>query len=515
MYLGAMVQLQLRTCGISGCALFAALQLAAQQGPPVAWQLSHGESYTEQVEGLWATGDGGYVVAGSVFVTDSVGPILVGDWDVRLWKVDAQGTVQWERTYGGSDADKAMAVVGGAAGGYRVAGHTSSVDGDVSGALGGGDVWVLELDADGMLLGQRCYGGSGTDEAWDMAATADGGCVLVGHSNSTDGEVEPTAGVQDYWVLRLDAAGDIVWQHTYGGALNDEAWAVVVAPDGGCYVAGSTRSLDGDLGGSAGEEDFGVLRLSAAGELLWQRSLGGSSIDLATAIALRAGGGCVVGGVTYSSDGDVTEHGGMGDGWLVALDAAGVLQWERSYGDARANVVIDLCPGHGGGYVGVGTDADSPQLDLWLQRVDEAGTVQWEAVYGGSGDDQGRRVRATSDGGYVLGGHSYSNDGDVGSNNGLQDLWLVKLGVDAIGIAEAGTALPAVQLRVDGRRVWLRTAEPVSGEVVLYDAQGHLLRQLPMRGAELEVDLSGLAAGGYVINLVADGQRRSVPVVLR
>jgi hypothetical protein len=147
--------------------------------------------------------------------------------------------------------------------------------------------------------------------------------------------------------------------------------------------------------------------------------------------------------------------------------------------------------------------------------VDEAGTVQWEAVYGGSGDDQGRRVLSTPDGGYLLGGHSYSNDGDVGSNNGLQDLWLVKLGVDAIGIAEAGTALPAVQLRVDGRRVWLRTAEPVSGQVVLYDAQGHLLRQLPMRGAELEVDLSGLAAGGYVINLVADGQRRSVPVVLR
>jgi hypothetical protein len=419
------------------------------------------------VEGLWATGDGGYVVAGSVFVTDSVGPILVGDWDVRLWKVDAQGTVQWERTYGGSDADKAMAVVGSAAGGYRVAGHTSSVDGDVSGALGGGDVWVLELDADGVLLGQRCYGGSGTDEAWDMAATADGGCVLVGHSNSTDGEVEPTAGVQDYWVLRLDAAGDIVWQHTYGGALNDEAWAVVVAPDGGCYVAGSTRSMDGDLGGSAGEEDFGVLRLSAAGELLWQRSLGGSSIDLATAIALRAGGGCVVGGVTYSSDGDVTEHGGMGDGWLVALDATGVLQWERSYGDARANVVIDLCPGHGRWLCGRGHRCGQPAAGPVAAARGRGGTVQWEAVYGGSGDDQGRRVRATPDGGYVLGGHSYSNDGDVGSNNGLQDLWLVKLGVDAIGIAEAGTALPAVQLRVDGRRVWLRTAEPVSGEVVV------------------------------------------------
>ena len=132
-----MVQLQLRMCGISGCVLFAALQLAAQQGPPVAWQLSHGESYTEQVEGLWATGDGGYVVAGSVFVTDSVGPILVGDWDVRVWKVDAQGTVQWERTYGGSDADKAMAVVGSAAGGYRVAtGSGSESASSISKSLG-------------------------------------------------------------------------------------------------------------------------------------------------------------------------------------------------------------------------------------------------------------------------------------------------------------------------------------------------------------------------------------------
>lgn len=487
----------------------------AQPGPPITWQQAYGDDYTEQAEGIWPTADGGIVVAGSVFVTEGVGKGTVGDWDVRVWKVDALGALVWEHTYGGSAEDKAMAVIGSPAGGFRVVGHTNSADGDVGGSIGGTDVWLLEVDADGTLLGQRCYGGSGTDEAWDMAPTADGGCVIVGHSNSMDGQVGPTAGGSDYWVLRLNAAGDIVWQRSVGGSLADEAWAVEVAPDGGFFVAGWTSSVDGDFGGSAGEEDYGIVRLSADGELVWQRSLGGTSRDQATAICSRTAGGCVVGGITYSSDGDVTEQGGQGDGWLVALDEAGELQWQRTYGGTHANAIIDLIPSPGGGYVGVGTDANSPQLDLWALRVDETGTLLWEAVYGGSADDQGRCVLTTPDGGYLLGGHSYSNDGDVGSNNGLQDMWLVELGADVVGISDHRTDLAALRVAVEGRRVLLSCTTPVKGQVMLIDARGAVLRSFAMTGAEKTLDLNGLAAGSYLLRLHTDAMQRTVPLIIR
>lgn len=504
-----------RVSSVLCCALYASILSWAQQGPAIAWQQTFGDDFTEQAEGIWCMADGAVVVAGSVFATEGVGKGTVGDWDARVWKVDAQGALVWERTFGGSATDKAMAVIGSPAGGFRVVGHTDSADGDVEGAIGGSDVWLLELDAEGALLGQRCYGGSSTDEAWDMAATADGGCVIVGHSNSMDGQVGPTAGGSDYWVLRLNATGDIVWQRSVGGSLADEAWAVDVAPDGGFYVAGSTSSVDGDFGGSAGEEDYGIVRLSADGALVWQRTLGGSWRDQATAIRSRTAGGCVVGGITFSSDGDVTEQGGQGDGWLVALDDAGEVQWQRSYGGTHANAIIDLVPAPGGGYVGVGTDTNSPQLDLWALRVDDTGALLWEAVYGGSADDQGRCVLNTPEGGYLLGGHSYSNDGDVGSNNGLQDMWLVELGVDVVGMPEDRTDLAALRVAVEGRRVIVSCTNPVKGQVLLYDARDTLQRSFAMTGTEKTVDLDGLAAGTYMLGLHADAMQRTVPLILR
>lgn len=483
------------------------LYTQAQQAPPILWQVNHAEEYTEQAEGVVLTADGGYVVAGSVFITDTVGgKFSIGDWDVRVWKLDADGALLWMRTYGGSDADQARAIVA-TANGFRVVGHTSSVDGDVSGALGGGDVWLLELDADGLLLGQRCYGGSGTDEAWDATATSDGGCIVVGHSNSVDGEVSPTAGVQDQWVLRLDAAGSIVWQNTFGGSLTDEAWAVVAAPDDGCFVAGASRSPNGTFTGANGEEDYTVLRLRPTGEILWQHRLGGSSVDIATTLCPRAGGGCLVGGVTYSADGDVTTNGGLGDGWLAALDDAGTLLWQRSYGGPRANVFIDLSPAPGGGYIGVGTDADGPQLDLWVLRIDAAGEPLWEAALGGSADDQGRTVRPTNDGSFILVGHALSSNGDLTGNFGEQDMWAVKLGSDAVGIAPVMDAAFPWQLRSDGVQAWVLSATPITGEVRLHDMHGRIVRAAPMAGTEVRLSLADLAPGAYTITLHANGKR--------
>jgi hypothetical protein len=198
-----------------------------------------------------------------------------GTGEVRQPADDDGIYLEWQRCLGGTKDDEASCVRQTADGGYIVAGYTESNNGDASGNHGRFDLWVTKLDKDGNQnsypVWQKCLGGSMDEYAQDVQQTADGGYIVAGITNSNDGDVSGNHGAKDFWVVKLNAKGKIIWQKCLGGSRVDIAYGVEQTKDGGYIVAGFTESNNGDVKGKhgkAGSADFWVVKLNAKGEII-------------------------------------------------------------------------------------------------------------------------------------------------------------------------------------------------------------------------------------------------------
>lgn len=352
------------------------------QPPAIDWSRCIGGSGGDSPQVVRATTDGGYILAGSTSSTDGDVAAIQGASDCWVVKLAADGTIIWERTVGGSSADQALDVVESADGGYLVAGTTLSPD--VPGYHGGGvsDYLVFKLSADGGLLWQRALGGSNEElvilaindhlfRNW-LVPAADGGCFFAGAPFSIDGDVTGAHGTSttDIWVVRLGPDGALQWQRTLGGSEMEVPYGILATADGGATVMGATFSADGDVTGQHGEGDVWVAHLTDGGDIAWARTFGGSAEEVPYNMTRTADGGYAIGAVTSSTDGDVTGAPGGGDWWLLKLRADGTLQWQRSLGGPGYEHNVDVLPAADGGYFMLGTTTSSDGGDLAGSHVD-------------------------------------------------------------------------------------------------------------------------------------------------
>jgi hypothetical protein len=247
-------------------------------------------------------------------------------------KLDDIGAIQWQKCLGGSGDDRATDIQQTLDGGYIVAGQSNSNDGDVSGNHGSSDFWIVKLDGNGNIEWQRSLGGAGFDAAQAIQQTPDEGYIVAGTSDSNDGDVTGNNGGMDYWIVKLDDTGTIQWQNSWGGTGNDNPSAILQTSDGAYVVVGATESNDGDVSENQGGWDLWLIKLDASGSLQLQRTLGGSGDDGAGSIRETPDAGFILAGSTSSNDGDVSGNHGLDDCWIVKLDASGVLQWQRTFG---------------------------------------------------------------------------------------------------------------------------------------------------------------------------------------
>ena len=343
--------------------------------------------------------------------------------------------IEWQKCLGGSIGEPAYSIQQSADGGFVVAGYSWSIDGDVSGNHGLSDYWIVKLDTAGNLVWQKSFGGSNNDVAWAMDQTADGGFVVAGYSRSNDGDITSNAGLTDYCIMKLDAAGNLEWQKSLGGSDDDWAYAIRQTTEGGFIVAGHSKSNDGDVSGNHGDWDYWVVNLDVNGNLLWQRSLGGSDEDEAYAVVQTADGGFVIAGGSDSNDGDASGNHGDGDAWIVKLDLNGNLLWQKSLGGSGDDYAYSIQQTTDGNLIVAGSSPSNDgdvsgnhgHTDYWIMKLDDSGNLLWQKSLGGSDYDQVNSIQQTIDGGFIVAGYSYSSDGDVSVNHGLNDYWIVKL----------------------------------------------------------------------------------------
>ncbi len=295
-----------------------------------------------------------------------------------------------------------------------------------------------------VLQAENSFGGREVDHAFSIQQTRDGGFITAGHTQSNNADVRGNHGNFDFWVVKLDKNGTIKWQKCLGGTIDETAFRVRQTTDGGYIVAGEANSNGGQVTGNHGVLDFWVVKLDSSGNLLWEKSLGGSKDDFATSIQQTKDGGYIVAGGTFSNDGDVTGHHGQtitADYWVVKLDANGNKQWEKSYGGSNGDIAMSVIQTKDGGYVVAGNSTsnngdvsgvhDFIYGDFWIIKLNSQGNLQWQKALGGSDYEQANSIQQTKDGGFITCGWSRSNDGDVSGNHGDYDFWVVKF--DAAG----------------------------------------------------------------------------------
>lgn len=410
--------------------------LTLSQSPIIEWQKSLGGTSFDESYSVVQTTDGGYIVAGDSWSNNGdVSGNHGGSKDYWIVKLDVNGVIEWQKSLGGTGWDEARSVQQTLDGGYIIAGSSESVDGDVSGNHGTADYWVVKLDASGNISWQKSLGGSGPDIANALELTIDGGSIVAGYSRSIDGDVLGNHGDFDYWIVKLDASGNIAWQKSLGGTGEEKAKSIQQTIDGGYVVAGYSLSNDGDVTGNHGGPDYWIVKLNATGDISWQKSFGGSYSDYANSIVQTTEGGYIVAGSSTSQDGDVIANTGIADYWIVKLDINGSIEWQKNIGGTNTDEANSIKQKSDGGFIVAGISWSSDvnltnnfgASDFWLVSLDANGNITWQKNMGGLNPEEASSIEQTSDGGFIVAGKSWSNDIDVSGNHGETDYWVVKL----------------------------------------------------------------------------------------
>ncbi len=235
-------------------------------------------------------------------------------------KLNAQGTLEWRKYFGGTNNDRAHAVVTAHDQGYVMAGFSESDDFDISDSRGSYDFWVVKIGDEGELVWEHSYGGTGIDIAQDIAKTEDGGYIITGSTISTDGDISASHGESDVWVIKIDAQGTLLWEHTYGGAAFDAAESIRPTQDGGYVISGNSKSKDQDLTANAGENDLWLLKIDAQGTILWQQTFGGTDLEFAFDAIETSDSGLILVGESKSTDFNALENKGGTDLVLIKIE---------------------------------------------------------------------------------------------------------------------------------------------------------------------------------------------------
>ena len=347
----------------------------------IEWQKCLGGSSREIGYCIQQTSDGGYVVAG--YTESDNGDVFEyhGNRDAWVVKLDYTGNIEWQKCLGGSDLDEVFSILQIMDGGYIVAGYTKSPnDGDVAGNHGEKDTWIVKLDNTGTIEWQKCMGGSSSEEARSIQKTTDGGYIVAGSAGSNDGDVSGHFLSADFWVVKMDNTGNIVWQKCMGGSSYEYAHSIQQTTDGGYIVAGCTISNDGDVLGNHGWPDYWVVKLDDTGNVLWQKCLGGSNPDYAFSIQQTTDGEYIVAGRTQSNDGDVSGNHGYDDFWVVKLNNTGNVLWQKCLGGSNPDYAYSIQQTTDGGYIVAGnTSSNNGDVsgkhgygDAWVVKLIES-----------------------------------------------------------------------------------------------------------------------------------------------
>jgi hypothetical protein len=301
------------------------------------------------------------------------------------------------------------------------------------------------------IVMSKSFGGSMEENISGIVSTPDGGMIIIGSTNSNDGDILKGNDKIDIWILKIDKEGNKVWSKTIGGSQNDYGTSIIATKDGNYVIAGYSASSDGDVPGNVGFHDFFIAKINGYGDIIWNKNYGFTGHDHAhKVIQTRDGGYFVVGFAEFSgiegsggteNNGEGHEIGhrnvlhGSGEFIGIKIDGNGNFKWYRYFGGTQNDRINDVVEANDGGLVMVGYSESSNfditdskgSYDFWVVKINENGALHWKHNYGGSAIDQAYGITKTNNNSYLIVGRSNSGDKDVSKSLGGFDAWVIHI----------------------------------------------------------------------------------------
>lgn len=347
------------------------------------WMKIYSGTYADGCRKIIETNDGGLAIAGYTFSFSDKSS------DILLIKTDSLGNLEWSKVYGGTGFEYANDIIQTDDNGYILTGFTTS------NGRNDKDVYIIKVNSSGNYVWSKTYGMDSLDVATSIYKASDGNYLICGYTESTG------AGEDDIYVLKINQTGDTLWTKTYGGTRTDNGKAIVETNSSEYVFAGST----GSPGITSGNQDFYLLKTNSSGDLIWSKNYGtGGNLPFDWCNDMKKtsdNGFLMVGESSYNSPLDIL---------LVKMDSVGNFGWRKLFGDNFYDYGNSLCNTTEGGFILCGTTKikTTQKNDIFVLKTDNSGNELWRETYGGDGNEWGSSICLTKDGNYVIAGQSNS-----------------------------------------------------------------------------------------------------------
>jgi len=331
------------------------------------WQKHFGGSKDDKALDIIQTLGGDFIISGSSESSDLDVSENAGSKDFWLVKLSNNGILLWEKSFGFLGEDYGTTLLETKDGGFLITGvldvSASNGQGNAKSTItnhAGGDYWVLKTNNLGAIEWSRYFGGSFTEIPLGIVETDNHNYIIVGSSDSNDFNISNNNGSYDFWMTKIATDGSLLLEKTFGGSEIDEASAIIAANDGNFIIVGNTRSADKDVSKNNGAADIWILKVSAEGNLIWEKTIGGSSFEVAKAIYKTQDNGFLIAGSSRSLDNGF-QNKGQNDALILKINENGNLLWQKTFGGSEIDFLYDVVELNNKSIIAVGESSSSDQ----------------------------------------------------------------------------------------------------------------------------------------------------------
>jgi hypothetical protein len=487
------------------------------QNPTLVWAKTYGGSKQDYAQSVVVTKDNKYLIVGSTFSFDgNIDSIRGLSADVWLLKLDDNGSILWKKSYGGSSGETMFAIKQTIDNGFIMVGATGSSDGDVTTLNKGlSDCWVIKIDSLGTIQWQKTVGGSKSESLCSVFQMQNGDYIMGGYSNSNDQDFSENSGLYDMWVLKLNSQGNLIWKKRLGGSQDDFLSQITNIDDKTFMIAARTDSRDGDMTGSLG--DFSV-KMDSSGKIIWKKSFGyyneGAGLKEFHAIGMSQKNIVSVGTKIVTRAALPPHLSYSWDFLITKSDTAGNHLWSKYFGGTeteRATSVLALSNGDLliSGYAqsdDVDVTDSHGDIDFWVVRMDSSGNLKNANCYGGSQEDKVSASAIDRQGNLILVGYSTSSNGQFTQNRGSYDFAVVKLKYNLTSTKDSDIEedILVYPNPVDDELI-LKVPPNLNPVFRLYDVAGKLAYQSKTDEIVSTIDMHNLPKGFYILTYNLNG----------
>lgn len=509
--------------------LTAGIQLFAQELPEILWDKTIGGNFADRIRGIYPSADGGWYLFGTsssnTGFEKTAAPYTMFGNDLWVLKYNSNWEKIWDKVLGGTDEESLAQVTRSPDGGFILAATSrSNASGDKSEdarSQDKEDYWVVKLDADGNKVWDRTYGGADIDELNSIRRHPWGGYIISGtsYSGKSGDKTHDSFGKQDWWVLRIDEQGNILWDKVFGGERFDQNPGIFEMEDGFIISGISDSPPSGNKTAEVrGSYDAWLVKIDFDGNKIWDKAFGGNENEGGASIAIAQGGGYILSITSKSSiSGDkTTPDVGAEDAWFVKVDSSFTFEWDKTLGTVNQDHLSARRAGSGGYILRGNHTVEEAQPgggiinygQRWMIHTDDALNIIWEFKFGGDENETGGTGwRMEPDTTMILiGSNSDSNiSGDkTEDSRGGPDFWLTMIQMP-FGLYYGTDRHPEPnEIRlfpnpVSGNLLFVESGRDRIRSVEAYSLSGvKVLSRSPIGERSAEIDVAHLVPGIYI-----------------